>query len=611
MQAQAPLLTEVSGGTSIVFKNKELYSRSSPRTRAEERAAAFELESHTLYILASPLLWYGASILLKKLPPSSHIIAVEQEPQLAALSISHQPLELSRNEQLDIGFYPEGGLEADAPASNNPESGRSETEGHATGGAEAKASESIAPGDIFKSIPALVKKLGIERFRRVRLLTLNGGYRLNSRRYTELVQLLEEEVQQFWHNKYTLMHMLPLWIKNILCNLSLCTFPSDTPVTKPETKPETKRPHLASCPRFGLPKTSLPVLVAGAGPSLDTHIDFIRSYRDTLYLLTVDTAYSVLLQHGIQPDMVVVQESQFYNLYDFIYQPRIEADILADISSYPQVIRLGAGDIYLYATEFVHTQLFSRLQEAELLPPRIPPLGSVGTTAVHAALSITDSTVILAGIDFAFPPGQTHARGAPRHQLNLQHSHRFLGIEDMWPRTTKGVTTTPDASDAFGVPMRTTPSLRRYADNFARVFNSLDRMLLLKPRGLSLGIPELTQAELAPHLSSAEKRTDPQETFTMPTMGDSKAVEGFLQREQKLLRSIYSQGLAFLEGRLSAEKLSKLSSDIQRCEYLFLHFPETGPRLRTLQPALIKRIMVTVGHYIRVIEEALELTPRS
>src|SRR6056297_4313715 len=323
MQGQAPLLTEVSGGTSIVFKNKELYSRSSPRPRAEERAATFELETHTLYILASPLLWYGVFELLKKLPSSSHIIAVEQEPQLAALSISHQPLELSRFEQLDIGFYPEG----------VPDAG--------------------STGDIFKSIPALVEELGIERFRRVRLLTLNGGYRLNSRRYTELIQLLEEEVQQFWHNKYTLMHMLPLWIKNILCNLSLCTFPSDTPVTKPETKPETKRPHLASCPRFGLPKTSLPVLVAGAGPSLDTHIDFIRSYRDTLYLLTVDTAYSVLLQHGIQPDMVVVQESQFYNLYDFIYQPRIEADILADISSYPQVLRLGAGEIYFYATEFV------------------------------------------------------------------------------------------------------------------------------------------------------------------------------------------------------------------------------------------------------------------
>ena len=585
MQEKAPLLTKVSGGTSIVFKNKELYSRSSPRTRAEERAAAFELETHTLYILASPLLWYGVFELLKKLPSSSHIIAVEQEPQLAALSISHQPLELSRFKQLDIGFYPEG------------------------------SSDAGSTGDIFKSIPALVEKLGIERFRRVRLLTLNGGYRLNSSRYKELVQLLEEEIQQFWHNKYTIMHMLPLWIKNVFHNLAQCTFPEAPPlnkhVTRPETRPEQKRPHLASCPRFGLPKTSLPVLVAGAGPSLDMHNDFIRRYRDTIYLLTVDTAYSVLLQHGIKPDMVVVQESQFYNLYDFISQPRIEADILADISSYPQILRLGAGNIYFYATEFVNTQLFSRLQEAELLPPRIPPLGSVGTTAVHAALSITDSTVILAGIDFAFPPGQTHARGAPRHQLNLQHCHRFLGIEDMWPRTTKGVSPTPDASDDMGVPLRTTPSLRRYADNFTRIFTSLDRMLLLKPRGLPLGIPELTEAELAPDLSSVEKRVIPHTAPSMPSMGDSEAVKGFLQREQELLRLIYTQGLAFLEGRLSEAELTKLLSNIHRCEYLFLHFPETGPSLRKLEPALIKRIMVTAGHYIRVINEALELIPRS
>ncbi|MCF7914358.1 MAG: DUF115 domain-containing protein [Spirochaetaceae bacterium] len=578
MQEQAPLLTEVSGGTSIVFKNKELYSRSSPRTRAEERAAAFELETHTLYILASPLLWYGIFELLKKLPSSSHIIAVEQEPQLAALSISHQPLELSRFEQLDISFFPEGSTDA----------GNSDTD---------------RPGDIFKSIPALVEKLGIERFRRVRLLTLNGGYRLNSRRYKELVQLLEEEIQQFWHNKYTIMHMLPLWIKNVFHNLAQCTFPA--------VSHETKRPHLASCPRFGLPSTSLPVLIAGAGPSLDAHIDFIRCYRDTIFLLTVDTAYSVLLQHGIKPDMVVVQESQFYNLYDFIFQPRIEADILADISSYPQVLRLGAGDIYFYATEFVRTQLFSRLQEAELLPPRIPPLGSVGTTAVHAALSITDSTVILAGIDFAFPSGQTHARGAPRHQLNLQHCHRFLGIEDMLARTTKGVTPTPDAADSMGIPLCTTPSLRRYADNFARVFTSLDRMLLLKPRGLPLGIPELTEAELAPYLSSAEKRVTPHKAPSMAGMGDSEAVKGFLQRERELLRLIYSQGLAFLEGRLSEAEFTKLSLDIHRCEYLFLHFPETGATLRTLDPPLIKRVLVSTGHYIRVIEEALKLIPRS
>ena len=51
MQEQAPLLTEVSGGTSIVFKNKELYSRRAPRQRAEDRAGGFNLEANTLYIL--------------------------------------------------------------------------------------------------------------------------------------------------------------------------------------------------------------------------------------------------------------------------------------------------------------------------------------------------------------------------------------------------------------------------------------------------------------------------------------------------------------------------------------------------------------------------------
>ncbi len=591
MQDKAPLLTEVSGGTSIVFKNKELYSRRFPQARAEERAGAFTLEPHTLYILASPLLWYGTEVLLNKLPSSSHIIAVELEPQLAALS-------LRTLEQLGPNI------------SDTPQCTLAFASDHNSEHKDEHVLDSIKG-----FLQSTTEEIGIEQFRRARLLTLNGGYRLNSRDYSTLLQLLEEEIQQFWQNKYTLMHMLPLFIKNIFRNYAFFT-----------------RPEAGL--KFGLPSTAKPVLVVGAGPSLGHHISFIRSHRQRFYLIAVDTAYSALLQHEIRPDLVVVQESQFYNLYDFIHHPHIECDILADISSYPRVLQLARSSIYLYAGKFAETALFDRLQDAGLLPLLFPPLGSVGTTAVHAALSITNSKVIVAGIDFAFPAGCTHTRGTPRHQLHLLQTTRFCGPEDMEARTTKGVFPARDAVDVYGNPLRTTPTLRRYADNFARRFQFLDRMLLLQPRGLPLGIPELRQEQLASYFSThgagqpgkelpgseqpgtRQPAADTAENTAQAPAPSSAYTEGeridtFMREEQELLRSIYARGTAFLQGHLDREAVPGLIEDINSCEYVFLHFPETGRALRQVDATLMKRVLVATGHYIKVIEEARELIPRS
>ncbi|MFW5727357.1 MAG: 6-hydroxymethylpterin diphosphokinase MptE-like protein [Spirochaetia bacterium] len=583
MQEQAPLLTEVSGGTSIVFKNKELYSRHAPRQRAEERAGGFSLEANTLYILASPLLWYGVPRLLEQLPPSAHIIAVEIEPQLVELSRRYVRPELTRHHRLHICFQESSANSASA--SSNASSNTSTGQG-------------TAP---LEAVKAVLDQLGIEQFRRARLITLNGGYRLNSRRYSEIHQLLEEEIHQFWQNKYTLMHMLPLWIKNIFRNYA-----------------EWAGDGAARRVRFGLPHTTLPVMVAGAGPSLEQHLEFLQQHRSRFYLLAVDTAYSTLLASGIHPDLVVVQESQFYNLYDFLGHPRLDCNLLADISSYPRVLRLAGehgsrSTVFLYASEFAKVSLLDKLRSADLLPPLFPPLGSVGTTAVRAALHISGSAVIIAGLDFAFPAGKTHSNGTPRHQLALLHTNRLQGIEDMSARSTKGVTPVPGRTDSFGEQLLSAPTLRRYADNFTRIFQSMERMHMLKPAGLPLGIAGLTQADLSRYLLALEPPPG-KAAASAPTLAEKAgpgAVKAFLSKERERLVWIYKRGTGFLQGELTADEAALLTEEINCCEYLFLHFPETGYTLRKVDPTLMKRLLVSTGHYIRVIDEALELIPRS
>src|SRR6056297_2662629 len=154
MQNEAPRLVNTSGETSVVYKNTNLYGTSSPSGSANARADSFVLKTDTLYELASPLLWYGVPSILRKMPESSFLIAVEADPHLAGLSDDALPRDVSSSARIDF-------------------------------------LHSVDVHTVFSHI----LKLGLEKFRRIELLTLNGGYRLNSKSYSSLHRTIEEEIQ--------------------------------------------------------------------------------------------------------------------------------------------------------------------------------------------------------------------------------------------------------------------------------------------------------------------------------------------------------------------------------------------------------------------------------
>lgn len=553
MQTEVPRLVDVAGETSVVYKEKPLYNRVRPIEGARARAERFEVKPDTLYLLASPLLWYGVGSLLERIPASSRLLPLEAEPGLFELSESRIPDIFRKSPQL-------------LP---------------------------LISGDT-EAIFNTIREDGIERYRRVELLSLNGGYRLNSRFYKRLHAIMQEEIQQFWQNKYTLMHMGPLWIKNLFRNLIGLT----------------QEKHSQPSNAVGLPRVDTPVLVVGAGPSLEKAYPFIKSHRDKFYLLAVDTAYIPLLSQGIHPDCIVVQEAQFANLYDFLPSPNIECRLLADLSSYPGVLRLENTGISYFLSEFTAMSLFERLKALTASPPLVPPLGSVGSTAVHLALRMTAAPVLMAGIDFSYYPGKTHSKGSPSHFLSLIGTERLRPLEDMYSRTAKGVRSIGTRKNG----LLTTLTLERYARNFERIFSKENRLYRLPSDSLSLGIPILGFDELINVLLRWEKDFERDEKKApVPEQKEESAslkeLQRFMEEEVKLLRRIYDSGRAFLEGRQegdeSSDQRKELLSRINRAEYLFLHFPDTGSRLRSLDPTTVKRVLVSAGHYIRLIEGSL------
>jgi hypothetical protein len=344
--------------------------------------------------------------------------------------------------------------------------------------------------------------------------------------------------------------MSRLWLRNLFTNLPLLAEPGPAPGPTAGQAPDPARP----------------ILVAGAGPSLETALPRIARVRGRLTLLAVDTALPALA--GLEPDWVYALEAQHYNLEDFLPGRDPAQTLLCDLSSCPAVLRLFPRR-RAFSTRFHPLALFDRLQAAGLLPPELPPLGSVGVTAVQAALSLSTGPVLLAGLDFCYPQGRTHARGAPSHRRALAACSRLaplgLGLLEALaarPRLrVRGKGGREYASDLV---------LRSYALQLGALARSSGRLFDLGAEGLETGARPLgTDAELDALLASGPWPAPP----SMPAFAPTTAgVRDFLRSEAGLLREAEEELARVLRTGSGPGPATAL------VDYILLATPEADPR---------------------------------
>ncbi|MFP4179551.1 MAG: 6-hydroxymethylpterin diphosphokinase MptE-like protein [Spirochaetaceae bacterium] len=642
-----PRVVKSPGGRSVIYGTKHLYNPSAPVVRARARAGGAATAESTFYILASPLLWHGVEELLLSLPASSHIAAVELDGNLQRISLEELPLpQLESNSRLHI-----------LRGENTENSVRSK-------------------------LLTLLYNLGIEKFRRAVLIHLNGGYRLNARGYTRIQQFLEEEIRSFWKNKMTLIHMAPLWIKNIFYNTALY------------------HRHIHGT----APPADTPVLVVGAGPSAEKIVPLLRreELRSRITIIAVDTALAPLMETGVQPDAVVIQEGQFYNVYDFIPLPAVDAgkdeaegnkagadDAGADeagsasapfywmdlISAHiiprlrKEPEKLLEGSLGFFITEFFPTRLFGRLAKHSLLPPAVAPLGSVGSTAVELALRRFSGPIYVCGLDFSLYYGKSHMRGATltlRELLISGRLHPAGSSPVLFPA--KSVYSSGSSARPGGPKKITTGTLLTYSETFRNRFSSSKRLFAIAPSeadsttsfGADLGIPTISIDDFWRHLLGPERRTGHSRNHSAPRSAYSPESGGqlcsehiedtreraraFLKEEINLLRRLYAEGVRRLSGEPANTAAAKdaqlkdvpakdaqsgaegshtqespkrealsLEEMVKEADYLLHHFPDTGYGIpEPLTPGMIKRLLVSTGHYLKIIKRALtllEVTP--
>lgn len=401
--------------------------------------------------------------------------------------------------------------------------------------------------DNTASLQRVLEELGLWRFRRVRCVELNAGIHIFPKIYEEMTTFTMKVLSDYWKNRHSLGVLGRFWIRHFYANLA-CIHPASIEWNSKK-----------------------PIVVVGAGPSLDTLTDFLKQFENHLEIWAIDTALASLIDQGIKPDVVCVLETQAWNHLDFHGIDGREITVLADISSYPHSLTLKGLRTCLFSSEFAKLQFFKRLKEFGVNLEHVPPLGSVGLTAVYLALSHSQGPIFLSGLDFAYTPGKSHARGTSMHKWQLTHITRTNPVPG-WtasmqrPRLkAKGYTKNELDTDAV---------LAGYAHMFRSHFGNSTRLFALSG-GLDIGVPLIEQEEAIRLIHEQENATSKEGELRRFTMDYSPStVQKFLQEELQAFDRVIECWEDYVHEKSDAHALVQALDGLDQ---VYCDFPDSPP----------------------------------
>jgi hypothetical protein len=338
-------------------------------------------------------------------------------------------------------------------------------------------------------------------------------------------------------------------------------------------------------------------------------------------IICVDTCLSALKERRITPDMAVILESQHWNLEDFTGLSGWNIPAAMDLSALPGSAGVLSGELFLFFTPWTELNIFERLGAAGLLPTSLPPLGSVGLSAVAIARLLTCGTIITAGLDFSFTMDSSHARSTPEHKKRLRRHNRFKGLLNADAAFGQAVFATVSKT---GQRVLSNPSMRNYRDLFEREFGPVangrgpkssakndapffDMSNGTADSGLPLGIETLSPEASFKTLSGGSSITP---NISPSLNGDNSASEklmSFIRDEQN--RLILLRNMLTGESAMDYDTLTRL---VDECDYLWAHFPDYAASARRPSQteleansgtaiSFLKRLRVEIDPFIKLL----------
>ena len=402
-------------------------------------------------------------------------------------------------------------------------------------------------------------------YRDADIIALNGAYALNKAFYLETLNEIRKLLSLNWKNKMTMIYMSRMWIQNIFRNIVYCSNNnaiSDIKIKKP-------------------------ILTVGAGESLEKNINEIKKNRDRLYILAADTALPALIHSGILPDAVVALEAQIYNLRDFYdLSDNEKMTLFYDLSSHPRVHDFFNGPKIPFISRFSKLNIFSDLERYALLPFAIPPLGSVGLTALFLASKLSEDSVGFIGLDFSYNIGKSHSKGVESHKRLLYSSNRIKSSDYSLRHFAGGSRKYSD----FDSKVWSDPVLYNYSIQCREVLKN-GYYIDCGTGGFISGTNKASVSDLA-KLANKDNVT----LLSAPKKTEKIKIKEFFEEKKEALTAIMDISAAGwsaeLEGLLKKE------------DYIYCDFPEIDI-FSHKDAAILSRLKKSAAKYLKVIEKAL------
>ncbi|HAW86101.1 MAG: hypothetical protein A2087_10320 [Spirochaetes bacterium GWD1_61_31] len=424
---------------------------------------------------------------------------------------------------------------------------------------------SVDPTAIINHVDSL------SSFKRIIPVSISAGRQLDEETYDRIEKDLALHLATRTRNRIASVRMGRLWLKNIFANLGGLDW---SRVSDP-------------------PRDSRPVLVAGAGPSLQASLPFIRENRAGLHVMACDTAIGCLVQAGIMPDSLVCLEGQIHNIHDFLPLNRRPVHAFVDLSAHPASFHTLGGPCTVLLSRWTENSLIGRLTDGGLPIWPVPALGSVGVLAIHLAGRFLAGDIYITGLDFAFPPGLTHCPGSPVSYFEKARESRLDRQRYSWRNNWR--------QDTFcaGRGLRSTPVLEMYAASARELLTDLQtgerprRLFDLRAsRGLDLGL-NLGQDVPAP--SHEALKCPVQDSGVTPEAGgaglEAAALARFLVAQEA---DRIDQLRRILQGEAPAAALPGLLLEL---DYLYSHFPD-AERVGGLHLDALRRLALEARYWL-------------
>lgn len=543
---ETPSLVETRQGVSVLYKDHFLYSKYDPSKAILNIISNLSIPEYSIILIFSPVLWLGLKELLAKLPATSSIAVFEYEKPLFDFAQENFPNELKDHLNNKIQIFNKSSI---------------------------------------KNYFTFIQK---QHFRKCLKIDFSAASALYKDDYNKIFTLTQRVIDQFWKNRLTLIKFGRLYSKNIFKNLTLL---SDAIPLASLYKSVTK-----------------PILVLGAGESLNTTILELKKNFSKFFIICVDAAAAPLLDNGITPDAIIAVEGQQVIEKSYIGTPADSKCLLImDLVSRNHIPYITKGKYSFFVSNYADMNFFELLKNYNLLPPVIKPLGSVGLVSMEIALKLRkdiNTPVLFSGLDFSYSIGITHAKGTASHKALLSSTSKLKSVFNISSAFSTG---TSSIICANGKKMITSKALESYALLFNENFEDEQNIFDIRTSGINL---TSAKANLDHFIESlpANLHSNSYELNLNYQAIPKSSITSFLQNEKQALEELkdlftYADNSALRKKDISLNE--QIDSILTNREYLFIHFPDAvGP---TNPQSYYNRIRIELDFFLKEINVALSL----